>query len=201
MSNQSIEKQGHADAADTGHLRTYFQDVDEHAVKELGEKYGDLVPPERLRSLRENSTSFETPPDFVKNYRAQFGHAPEAGLVGYTERDRPAHVSTEDTAGIPGTVIHERLHQLSDANAAKVFGNELYEGVTEDLAIEVSGKEPEPTDRVAYPKARAEAHALRHTLGDDAIKEAYFGGDTSKLRERLETTMNHGRPEQEPPGG
>ncbi len=195
MSNQPIEKQGHADAADTGRLRTYFQDVDEQAVKELGEKYGDLVPPERLRSLQERPTSFETPPDFVENYRTRFGHAPEAGLVGYTERDRPAHVSTEDTAGIPGTVIHERLHQLSDANAAKVFGNELYEGVTEDLAIEVSGQEPEPTDHVAYPKARAEAHALRHTLGADAIDDAYFKGDTTKLSERLDTAIEVKRAE------
>ena len=193
MIDQPTEKQASAEAADTGRLRTYFQDVDEQAVRELSEKYGDLVPPDRLKSVEDHPTRFELPADFERNYRAEFGHQPEPGLVGYTERDRPAHVSTEDPTGIPGTVLHERLHQMADANASKAFGNGLYEGITEDLAIEASRHEPELTDRVAYPEARAEAHALRHTLGDDAIKEAYFKGDTTKLRERLETAIHQGK--------
>jgi len=186
MPNNHIESKPPTEGADTQKLRTYFQDVDEQTVKVLAEKYGQLVPPERLENMTNQPTHFETPEDFVRNYRAAFGERPEPGVVGYTERGHPAHVSTEDLAGVPETVVHERLHQLADPKAERILGTKLCEGITEDLAIETSGQEPGPDDRVAYPEARASAQVLRNTVGDDAVKEAYFQGDTTKIEARLD---------------
>ncbi|MCX6924511.1 MAG: hypothetical protein NT154_15035 [Verrucomicrobia bacterium] len=122
MSSNHIENKPRIEAADTHKLRTYFQDVDEQAVKVLAERYGHLVPPERLEHMANQPTHFETPTDFEKNYRAAFGQPPEPGLAGYTERGHPAHVSTEDMAGVPETVVHERLHQLADPQAERILG-------------------------------------------------------------------------------
>lgn len=186
MSSNHIENKPRIEAADTHKLRTYFQDVDEQAVKVLAERYGHLVPPERLEHMANQPTHFETPTDFEKNYRAAFGQPPEPGLAGYTERGHPAHVSTEDMAGVPETVVHERLHQLADPQAERILGTKLCEGITEDLAIETSGQEPGIDDPVAYPEGRASAHVLRNMVGDDAVEEAYFQRETTKLRERLD---------------
>lgn len=185
MPNNHIENKTPAETTDTQKLRTYFQDVDEQTVKVLAEMYGQLVPPERLESMANHPTQFETPENFVENYRAQFGEKPEPGVVGYTERGHPAHVSTEDMAGVPETVVHERLHQLADPRAERILGKKLCEGITEDLAIETSGQEPGPDDSVAYPEGRSSAQVLRKTVGDDAVEEAYFQGDTSKITARL----------------
>lgn len=188
MNSHQIEKTRRDPESDTLKLRTYFQDVDEQTVKVLTEKFGHLVPPERLQSMAERPTAFETPAEFEKTFEAETGIAAEPGVVGYTERERPAHVSTEDMTGVPETVVHERLHQLSDTRAPRIFGADLYEGMTEDLAIETSGQEPSPGDPVAYPEARASAHQLREKVGNDAVEEAYFKGDPTKLTERLNDT-------------
>lgn len=189
MPNHHVERKTRTEGADTHKLRTYFQDVDEQTVKVLAEKYGHLLPPERLENMGNQPTHFETPSEFAKTYRAEFGERPEPGLVGYTERGRPVHVSTEDMAGVPETVAHERLHQLADPQAERILGTKLCEGITEDLAIETSGQEPGPDDPVAYPEARASAQVLRNKVGDDAVEEAYFTGDTTKLKARLDESL------------
>lgn len=186
MSSNQIENKTPIEAADTQKLRTYFQDVDEQTVKVLAERYEHLVPPERLENMANQPTHFETPPDFEKNYRAAFGQPPEPGLAGYTERGHPAHVSTEDMAGVPETVVHERLHQLADPQAEQILGTKLCEGITEDLAIETSGQEPGIDDPVAYREGRASAQVLRNMVGDDAVEKAYFQGETTELKARLD---------------
>jgi hypothetical protein len=190
MNNHQVEKTPRSPESDTYKLRTYFQDVDEHTVKVLTEKYGHLVPPDRLQSMANRPTSFETPPKFAETFKAEAGVAPEPGVVGYTDRTHPAHINTEDMAGVPETVVHERLHQLSDKHAPQIFGEKLYEGITEDLAIETVGQEPKPGDPVAYPEARASAHVLRDKVGNDAVEEAYFKGDPSKLKERISGALD-----------
>jgi hypothetical protein len=186
MSSDHIEIKSRIEAGDTQKLRTYFQDVDEQTVKVLAEKYGHLVPPARLENLANQPTHFETPADFEENYRAAFGQPPEPSLVGYTKRGHSAHVSTEDIAGIPEAVVHERLHQLEDPRAEKILGTKLSEGITEDLAIETSGREPVIGDPVAYPEGRASAQFLRKLVGDKAVEEAYFQGNPTTLKLRLD---------------
>ena len=191
MSNHHVEHALPVEAADSRKLRTYFQDVDKQIVKLLAEKYGQLVPPERLKTMLTQPTSFETPAEFAKNYKAEFGQKPQPGVVGYTERGHSSHVSTEDMAGVPETNLHERLHQMSDARAPEILGQKRYEGITEDLALKLAGQEPAPGDRVAYPEARAAADSLRKNVGDDAVDEAYFKGDPAKLREKLNSILEN----------
>lgn len=189
MSRRPVERTASTEDADTRKLRTYFQDVDEQTVKILTEKYGHLVPPERLERMANQPTEFETPKDFVRNYRETFGERPEPGVVGYTQPGQPAHVSTEDMAGVPETTVHERLHQMSDEKAPEILGNQRYEGVTEDLALKAAEQEPLPGDRVAYPEERAAANSLRSRVGDVAVDEAYFKGDPTKLSEQLSSIL------------
>jgi len=200
MSSNHIETKSRIEAGDTQKLRTYFQDVDEQTVKVLAEKYGHLVPPARLENLANQPTHFETPADFEKNYRAAMGQPPEPGLVGYTKRGHSAHVSTEDMAGIPETVVHERLHQLEDPRAEKILGTKLSEGITEDLAIETSGREPGIGDPVAYPEGRASAQVLRKMVGDEAVEEAYFQGNPTTLKLRLDEAFKEKAEKPNPAG-
>jgi hypothetical protein len=199
MGSNHTENTTRTEGADTHKLRTYFQDVDEQTVKILAEKYGHLVPPERLEHMANQPTQFETAENFVKNYHTEFGEKPEPGVVGYTEAGHPSHVSTADMPEVPETVVHERLHQLADPRAEQILGTKLCEGITEDLAIETSGQEPEPGNPVAYPEERASAHALRKAVGNDAVEEAYFKGDATTLKTRLDGASEEAKAEKSNP--
>jgi hypothetical protein len=189
MNNHQIEKTSRSPESDTYKLRTYFQDVDERTIKVLWEQFGNLVPAERFQSMAERPLVFETPAEFSKTFQSEVGVPPEPGVVAYTEHDRPAHIKIGDMSSVLEDATHERLHQLSDPRAPRIFGEKLYEGVTEDLAIKTLEHEPAPGDPVAYPEARASAHVLREKVGNDAVEEVYFKGDPTKLKERLDGAL------------
>jgi hypothetical protein len=125
---------------------------------------------------------------------AKAGSKPIDGgrVLGYSRFDaEPAHVAV-DHLEIPKTIAHERLHQLSDPKALKELGSPLYEGVTEDLAIDAVGAESDRADQRCYPVERAIAKEAREIAGDDAVERAYFAGDATELRRRLDQQLGPG---------
>ena len=170
---------------ETPALRTYFADMDKAAVGAIGERFGSFIPADRLKNLADMPSKFEGSHELRKSYREETGHKAPDGLAGFTKPDSPAHISVKDMEGVPETVLHERLHQLASPDAKRLLG-EHYEGVTQDLAIEVLGQEPQDGELTGYPVERERAHSLRKLVGSDAVSRAYFQGDAKPLRAALD---------------
>lgn len=174
---------------ETAALRTYFSDVDKAAVGAIGERFGKFVPAERLKALPDLPSKFEGERELRKSYREETGHKAPDGLAGFTKLDSPAHISVAEMTNVPEVVLHERLHHLSSPDAKRLLGEKLYEGVTQDLAIEVLGQEPQPEDLTGYPTERAQAHSLRNRVGSEAVYRAYFQGDAKPLRTAVDKAL------------
>ena len=170
-------------------LRTYFTDMDKAAIGAIAERFGSFVPTERLKTLPDLPSKFEGAREFRNSYRAETGHKAPDGLTGFTKPDSPAHISTNDLSSIPEVVLHERLHQLASPDAKRLLGRQLYEGITQDLAIDVLGKESQPGDLTGYPVERDRAQALRKLVGSETVCRAYFQGDAKPLRAAIDRVM------------
>lgn len=178
------------DHAERG-IRTYFDDLDRAAVDTLSERFEGIVPEERLLAMRELPTQFEDREQFESSYAAASGEAPGEGVGGFSQGiDQPAHVLGEDAQSVPEIVMHERVHQLSHPDAARVLGGELCEGVTEDVALGAARLDPEFWPAQGYPEETRRAAQMRETCGSEAVEKAYFQGDTSELRQRIERRLS-----------
>lgn len=93
----------------------------------------------------------------------------------------PAHIAT-DHLQMRKSIIHERLHQLSDPAARKLLGERLSEGITEDLAFKELGNEWNPDLPRSYPRERELAQQVRELCGDRAVDTACFSGDACELK-------------------
>ena len=170
------------------HLEEYLRETDQAAVEKLSQRYRDVASPERIRQMEDVPTAFEDREAFDRGYRHAGGEKLEPGerVLGYSEGlEAPAHVAT-DEAAIRKTVIHERLHQLSDPGSAEVLGRRLHEGITEDLAMENASELPGVESPEVYPEEQVVAHELRNVCGDRAVEKAYFQGDAAELRSCLD---------------
>lgn len=104
-------------------VRTMFRDADEAAIKDLEQRYGDLIKPDRLEIMRANPTEFETHEEFDTRFAERFGEKPSEGTSGWSiDPSESAHVSTADLGSVPETIYHERLHQAADAETARAMG-------------------------------------------------------------------------------
>ena len=176
-------------AREAGALRTYFTDLDRASVGAIADRFGAFVPADRLKMLPDLPSQFESDREFRDSYRAETGQKAPEGLTGFTRPDSPAHVSVKNLENAPEVVLHERLHQLASPEARRLLGNQLYEGVTQDLAIELLGREPQAGDLTGYPQERERAHTLRNLVGSEAVCRAYFQGDAKALRTVIDRTM------------
>ena len=171
---------------DTG-LRTYYTDLDRAVLEKLGEQHREDVPKERLEAMAKLPTEFATREEFRQKHRERTGASPENGTVGFSHGlERPAVVRTDqEPSEVVATLVHERLHQLSDPRARETLPKKTYEGMTENLAQHELGRTPKQGDRVAYPEGTMQSEALRNHCGEKAIRDAYFKGDNTELKRCL----------------
>ena len=173
-------------------MQQQLREADRLYTERLCQRYRDLVPPERIRAMKDLPTVFEDRKHFEQSYLRAAGEKPAENVVGFSDRTRePAHVAT-DHLQMRKTIIHERLHQLSDSHAVERLGRGLDEGITEDLAIKELGNEWNPELPRSYPEERAMAYKIRELCGDRAVDRAILGGDTSELRVCLDDRLGKG---------
>ena len=178
------------DHAECG-LHTYFDDIDRAAVDTLAEKYGHLVPEERIRAMRDLPTQFEDRKQFRASFTKAAGERPGREVAGFSHGlDTPAHVLIENMQDVPEIVFHERTHQLSDPGAEQILGRPLYEGATEDIAFNAAQLNPEIWPAQGYPEETRLASRLRETVGREAYEKAYFQGDATELRQNFERCLH-----------
>lgn len=167
-------------------LQQQLRETDRLYTDRLCQRYRELVPPERINAIKDLPTVFEDRGQFEQSYLHATGEKPADNVVGFAGgTDEPAHVATDHTQ-MRKTIIHERLHQLSEPGSAERLGKRLNEGITEDLAVKELGSEWDSSLPPSYPEERALAHKLRETCGDRAVERAYFQGDVRELRSCLE---------------
>jgi hypothetical protein len=170
-------------------LQQQLQETDRLYTERLCQRYRDLVPSERIRAVQDLPTAFEDRKHFEQSYLRATGEKPAENVVGFSRGPiEPAHVAT-DHLQMRKTIIHERLHQLSDPGASERLGRKLDEGITEDLAIKELGNEWNPELPRSYPEERVMAHKVRELCGDRAVDRAYFQGDARELRTCLDSRL------------
>jgi len=173
-------------------LQQQLRETDRLYTERLCQRYRDLVPPERIHAMKDLPTVFEDRQHFEKSYLRTAGEKPAENVVGFSQRTvEPAHVAT-DHLQMRKTIIHERLHQLSDPAADRLLGKRMDEGITEDLAIREMGQDWNPELPRSYPSERAAAHKLRDLCGDRAVDRAYFQGDARELKVCLDDRLGTG---------
>lgn len=172
-------------------IQKRLRDIDRFHTERLCDRYRHLVPPERIRQVKDLPVRFEDRRDFERSCREAQVPDPREGtqVVGFSQGAlEPPHVDMDEVQ-LRKNAIHERVHQLSDPRAKEVLGEKFCEGVTEDLAIKELGEEPNPDLPRSYSRERAMAQKARELSGDDAVDRAYFRGDASKLRSCLERSL------------
>jgi hypothetical protein len=170
-------------------LQQQLRETDRLYTERLCQRYRDLVPPERIRAMQDLPTAFEDRKHFERSYLQAAGEKPPENVVGFSQKTiEPAHVAT-DHLQMRKTIIHERLHQLSDPAADRLLGKSMDEGITEDLAIREMGQDWNPELPRSYPRERTAAHKVRELCGDRAVDRAYFHGDVRELRVCLDSRL------------
>lgn len=173
-------------------LQQQLRETDRLYTERLCQRYRDLVPPERIRAMKDLPTVFEDRKRFEQSFLRATGEKPPEDVVGFSRKTvEPAHVAT-DHLQTRKTIIHERLHQLSDPAADRLLGKGMDEGITEDLTIKEMGQDWNPELPPSYPRERAAAHKLRELCGDRAVDRAYFQGDVRELRVCLNDRLGKG---------
>jgi hypothetical protein len=189
-----------SERVDLDHLEKQFEDRLQNQLREtdklyterLCQRYRDLVPPERIRAMQDLPTAFEDRKHFEQSYLRAAGEKPAEDVVGFSRKTiEPAHVAT-DHLQMRKTIIHERLHQLSDPAVDHRLGKGMDEGITEDLAIKELGRDWNPELPPSYPRERAAAQKVRELCGDRALDRAYFQGDVRKLKVCLDDRLGKG---------
>ena len=181
-----------ADRAREVQMEHYLSETDRAAVEQLSERYKEMVPPERIETVRQQDTVFMGDRElFDAVCEHETGKSPEPGeqVLGYSLGASESPRIATDYLEVPRVIYHERLHQLSTPGIETELGRRLDEGITEDLAIENLGAEPLEGDWGTYPVERRTAHELRTLCGDAAVESAYFQGDTQALRACLDREL------------
>jgi hypothetical protein len=174
-------------------LRTYQKDLDREVLKRLAERHGHEVPKDRLDAMAKLHTEFVNRDELRRRHREVTGTNPSHGTRGFSVGlERPAVVRTDqEPAEVVETVMHERLHQLSDPRARETMRRKTHEGWTENFTQHELGRTPRQGDRVAYPKETMQAELLRNKCGERALRDAYFKGDTRELKTCLDKLLRN----------
>ncbi len=185
---------------ETRAIRTMFTDIDGEVVNRLTEKYGQVVPSERLRRLNDLPVEFQKREDFDRSYEKDAGApSPEGKTLGYVREDsfESPHVAVDQS--ISEVIVadtHERFHQLAAPEASAALGKGLNEGITEYLAEDIvqgsskNGVEVPPMG--VYPQETALARGLSEVAGREAVEAAYLKGDIEALREKVDQSLGKG---------
>lgn len=164
-----------------------YHEVDRKAIESIAREYGDLIPQERIEAMRDLPTEFEERETFDEHYLEKgYGQPEEGRVLGYAQGTEESARVALDNKELPKTVYHERLHQAADPEAAEKLGTRLTEGITEDLASEMTHSR---NTEQCYPEERQAAHEIREACGNEAVEKAYFQGDTQELRACLDREL------------
>lgn len=176
-------------------LRRHLERLDRTVLERIERRFGEYIPKERLERAKEQKPNFQKHEEYLEHLKREYNYKPKEGerVLGDCRGGGVCKITIDrEQPLVPGTVAHERLHQLRDERFKQFCGKRLHEGLTEYLARQIS---PDPQIRDfgdSYPKGRRLVEMLSARAGDDALKRAYFQGDWQLLKRRVESDLGEG---------
>lgn len=182
-----------------------LEQADRDALRQIERRFGAEIPPHRLAEAHRHPVRFECHRHYLEHLRREgiLPQATEQVLGDYHPASQEIYVDAEQR-GLLKTLVHERLHQMSDNRFRALLGQNLDEGMTEYLAEQAvggGGGEVEawnslPEQARVYPRQKRLMEQLAARFGDDVLKRAYFRGDWQGLRARVNRELGDGALEQ-----
>ena len=187
------QREGEAKSAESLQ-REVLARIDSDVLKSIEKRHGDWIPPERLRSVRESAPTALPREQYETLLRKQSGIPRDEAhrVLGHYDPQSDEVYVTPNYPVTRQILAHERLHQLSDPQATSALGRGLEEGVTEWLARDATG-DPHFADQPrVYPREVRIVDMLEALVGEQALKRAYFQGDSQELRRRVSGQLGEG---------
>lgn len=184
-----------ADPATGEELRAVvLRELDQRVLDMIERRFGKHIPAGRLEQARARSTEFLSKGEYERLLRETYGLSPSeaARVLGHFDRSQNKTWVSDAWPLTLKRVAHERLHQMADPKAEAVLGEPLYEGATQVLSVEAVGDPHLKDDPSVYPREVRVVEMLRALAGTDAVERAYFTGDVSSVRTRVDDRLGEG---------
>ena len=154
--------------------------------------YGDALPSDkRGAGLGQASTKVLDDDAFRKVYEDAFGDDGEYEITNAFADPAKGEVYIHEERDNGGTALHETLHMYSHDNFRGGLSRAMNEATTEYLTQkETAGRGIDRSE--IYPEERAAISELADLVGDDAIEQAYFGGDVDQLKAAVDEQAGDG---------
>ena len=166
-----------------------FEQMDREAVEYIAREFQGSVSAEKLEKMRGLPSQFKTHDDLANAYAKETGKPAPDGLEGFSKSlEMPAQLCSDHAETINETIIHERLHQASDADATSRLGEHLSEGVTQALTEKM---QKGVSFGNFYPEETKTAKGLMNEAGDAAVEKFYFQNNAQELKTALAGDAQH----------
>jgi hypothetical protein len=168
-------------------------ELDAGVIAKLERDFGELIPDGKLAEAKSDPTTFQSHEHYQEGLTVAYPDAPsnERQCILGDLRDGVVPYVDSEQVGLPTTVAHERLHQLSSEGFREQVGKALDEGTTELLAREEIPGLPLQNDPEVYPRETRLAGMLEARVGPE-LETAYFTGDVGPMRHQVDAQLGNG---------
>jgi hypothetical protein len=183
-------------AAERTALAKIWRDLDQKTLVAIERRYGSQISAQRLSQAGRTPATFMDRATFDKHLRESAPDMSEAKrkqVLGYYF-DGQVNVNGNQVQ-VPLTAAHERLHQLAHPRFRDTFGRDMDEGVTEHFARGIYGDLGLADMPQVYPQEQRVVNMLGARIGEERLASAYFKGDMTSLRNRLDADLGKGTSE------
>lgn len=180
-------------AAERAALARIWRDLDQKTLAAIERRYGSHIGAQRLGEAARTPATIVDRATFEKRLRESDPGISEEKLkrvLGFYF-DGNVYVNANQVR-VPLVAAHERLHQLAHPRFRETFGRDLNEGVTERFARGIHGDLALADLPKIYPDERRVVGMLEARVGEERLASAYFKGDMSGLRSRLDADLGRG---------
>jgi hypothetical protein len=190
---EELEKRGQVETYEEGErlaLERHLRELDRATLDDIERKFGQYVPRGRMERLRQEPARFLGHEDYERHLRERGIEPSENGRVLGDANGR-VYVDREHIL-VPRTLVHERLHQVSDKLYRGMLGREIDEGTTEYFASKLRGDLHLVDMGRSYPDQKRLVEMLSARVDDDTIARAYFQGDWIGLQREIDGQLGSG---------
>jgi len=172
-------------------LREYLREMDRRVTDSIQRHFGDHVSTTKIEHVRRTPAEFVSTQQYERHLdRLGIKYENNKRILGDISGDRV--IIDQNHYLVPRTLTHERLHQLSHPLYESMLGENMYEGTTEYLSGKVYGDLYIADAGKCYPQQVRIIEMLQARVGDDTISRAYFTGDWTGLKDRVDQQLGDG---------
>lgn len=171
--------------------KALLERLDREMLRRIEARFGQYIPEEKLAEAKRLQPRFLSAQEY-REHLQNLGLTEDEGKKILGDFSQGEVTLNYEDPRVPGTLVHERLHHLADTGLKDLCGPRLHEGLTERFAQEVSPYPFLSRERQIYPEEQRVVELLWARAGPEALAKAYFRGDLSELRVRLDQDLGPG---------